>query len=370
MIYDPSTGNPDGTGRVPFANNQIPESRIDPIARQMLDCFRWPNSGGTGAGNLTNNYQREETRTTDRHNYDVKINWNRTSSHQIWGKVSYMDAVVDDLTNYLGPDPNAEGDGGFTKVYQFTAGQTWTLGTSLILDSTFGFSRQDQDVLGPDFQAGNFGLDVLGLPGTNDQGIGDARYAGYPRFDTGFSALGNSTDGTRSSATSGPTRSRPTSRKVVGRHEFRGGYSVNFLYLDHWQPERTIRAALPVRRQRHGARATGAQAGNFYNQYAAFLLGLVGTASKSVQAELMTSREWQHGLYIRDRWTVSPKITLDLGVRWEYYPIMHRADRGLEILDLADARRDSRRPRRQSEERRPQGRARTTSRRASGSSTA
>jgi hypothetical protein len=48
----------------------------------------------------------------------------------------------------------------------------------------------------------------------------------------------------------------------------------------------------------------------------------------------MTGREWQHGLYIRDRWTVSPKITLDLGMRWEYYPIMHRADRGIEILDL------------------------------------
>ena len=29
-----------------------------------------------------------------------------------------MNAVVDDLTNYLGPDPNAAGDGGKTKVYQ------------------------------------------------------------------------------------------------------------------------------------------------------------------------------------------------------------------------------------------------------------
>ena len=46
------------------------------------------------------------------------MNWNRTSAHQIWGKFSYMNAVVDDLTNYLGPDPNATGDGGFTKVYQ------------------------------------------------------------------------------------------------------------------------------------------------------------------------------------------------------------------------------------------------------------
>ena len=102
-----------------------------------------------------------------------------------------MNAVVDDLTNYLGPDPNASGDGGFTKVYQATAGQTWTLTPTMLMDMTFGFGRQNQHVYGPDFQAGNYGLDVLGIPGTNDQGTGDARYAGYPVFNTGFSAVGN-----------------------------------------------------------------------------------------------------------------------------------------------------------------------------------
>ena len=101
---------------------------------------------------------------------DLKIDCNRTSAHQIWGKYSFMDATVDDLTNYLGPDPNASGDGGFTKVWSFTTGQTWTLKPTLLLDTTFGFARQKQDVLGPDFDAGNYGLDVLGIPGTNDQG--------------------------------------------------------------------------------------------------------------------------------------------------------------------------------------------------------
>ena len=85
-----------------------------------------------------------------------------------------MDAVVDDLTNYLGPADDAQGDGGFTKVYQATAGQTWTLSSTMLMDMTFGFGRQSQEVLGPDFQAGNYGLDVLGIPGTNDQGIGDS----------------------------------------------------------------------------------------------------------------------------------------------------------------------------------------------------
>ena len=334
VIYDPTTGNADGTGRTPFPGNVIPASRISPIARQILGLFPADNTGGTGAGGLTNNYQRPETRTTDRYNYDGKVNWNRTSAHQIWGKYSYMDATVDDLTNYLGPDPNAQGDGGLTKVWQFTAGQTWTLTPTLILDSTFGFSRQDQQVLGPDFQAGNYGLDVLGIPGTNDQGIGDDRYAGYPRFGTGFSALGNR-DGWNPIFRDERTYSVATNMtKVAGRHELRGGYLGNYLYLDHWQPE----SGNPRGNFDFATNATalrnGAQAGNFYNTYAAFLLGLVGTSGRSNQAELMTAREWQHSLFIRDRWNVSPKLTLDLGVRWEYYPIMKRADRGLERLDL------------------------------------
>jgi TonB dependent receptor len=38
-------------------------------------------------------------------------------------------------------------------------------------------------------------------------------------------------------------------------------------------------------------------------------------------------------MYFRDRWTVNPKLTLDVGMRWEYYPIMRRADRQIEALD-------------------------------------
>jgi hypothetical protein len=335
-IYNPFTGNPDGSGRQAFANNQIPTGMINPIALKVLNLFPRPNTTGIGAGGLTNNYQRSETRTVDRKNYDMKLNWNRTTAHQIWGKFSHMSAAVDDLTNYLGPDPNASGDGGFTKVWQATSGQTWTLSPTLLMDTTFGFSRQSQQVYGPDFQAGNFGLDVLGIPGTNDQGIGDQRYAGYPQFETGFSAVGNR-DGWNPIFRDERTYSLATNlTKMKGRHDLRGGYFVNFMYLDHWQPETgNPRGRFDFRGNVTGLR--GGQSTNFYNQYASFLLGLVGTAAKSVQNELMTAREWQHAVFFRDRWNVNSKLTVDMGLRWEYYPIMTRADgRGLDRLDLTN----------------------------------
>jgi hypothetical protein len=110
---------------------------------------------------------------------------------------------------------------------------------------------------------------------------------------------------------------------------------MNFLYLDHWQPELGLnpRGAVLFRSNTTGLRG-GAQTANFYNQYAAFLLGLTGEVGKSLQYEEMTTREWQHGLYFRDRWNASPQVTVDLGLRWEYYPIMYRRDRGLEGMDL------------------------------------
>src|SRR6266542_4083512 len=333
-IYNPFTGNADGTGRLPFEGNKIPSSLINPIALKVLNLFPLPNNAGTGTGGLTNNYRRQEDRTVDRKNYDFKMNWNRTTANQLWGKFSHMNAVVDDLTNYLGPDPKASGDGGFTKVYQATGGTTWTFTPTLLMDTTFGFSRQKQSVYGPDFQAGNYGLDVLGIPGTNDQGTGDQRYAGFPVFNTGFSAVGNR-DGWNPIFRDERTYSVATNlTKMKGRHDLRAGYFVNFMYLDHWQPETgNPRGNFSFRGNVTGL--PGGQTTNFYNEYASFLLGLVGTASKSVQNELMTAREWQHAIFARDRWNATSKLTVDLGVRWEYYPIMTRANgRGVDRLDL------------------------------------
>ena len=121
--------------------------------------------------------------------------------------------------------------------------------------------------------------------------------------------------------------------KLSGAHEFRFGYSVNKLRMDHWQPElgygpRGFMQAAPNATALNG----GDQEANIYNAHAAFLLGLMEVGATSVQNELMTTREWQHSFYGRDRWQVSDKLTLDLGLRYEYYPLMQRADRGIERI--------------------------------------
>jgi hypothetical protein len=334
QIYDPLSANLTSAvaGRQQFPNNMIPAERIHPIARQLLALYPLPNVEGTGAGNLTNNYRTIRRSTTDRHNFDLKLNWNRTRAHQIWGKVSHMDALVDDL--YTFPIGEGDSDGGDTKVYHISGGHTWTLTPTLLMDGSYGVATQNQFVSSPDFNLGMMGLD-LGIPGTNDQGRSDPRYAGMPQFSTGFTALGNTPSWSPIYRSEFSQSLNLNLTKVAGSHDLKAGYFMNHLTLDDWQPSVTNpRGIFTFATNATRTFGTGSQTGNFYNQYAAFLLGMVGNASKGYQYKDFTAHEVQHALYVRDRWTPTARLTLDLGLRWEYYPIMGREDWGFERLDL------------------------------------
>src|SRR5262249_3062215 len=70
IIYDPATGNPDGTGRQPFPGNIIPANRISPIARQLLTFLPVPN---TAAALGQNNYIFPGVREKRTEAADVKL---------------------------------------------------------------------------------------------------------------------------------------------------------------------------------------------------------------------------------------------------------------------------------------------------------
>jgi hypothetical protein len=338
VIYDPETGNGDGTGRMPFPGNVIPPDRISAIARRIQDLFPAPNAlassdANVGGEPVSRNFRRDERRVFDRNNYDVKVNWNRTSAHHLWGKYSRMDAYVSNL-HKLGYEGGGDGD---TTVQLATFGTAWTLNSTTVFDAITGISLMDQDVVGADFALGNYGLDFLGVPGTNGGSYGrrDWRYAGMPQFETGFSPLGNNDTWMPVFRDERTVTFAGNLTKLHGAHDMRVGYALNRLGLDHWHmqlgggPRGRLDFA-PTTTALKGGR----QAGNFYNQYAAFLLGLVYQAQRVVQHEELTGREWQHALYARDRWQLTPRMTLDLGLRYEYYPLMTRRDRGIETVDL------------------------------------
>ncbi len=331
-LYDPATGNAAGENRATFAGAQVPANRISPIAQAVQNQYPMPNVPGTNNG-TQNNYEIARFPQADRDNYDLKLNWNRTSANQIWGKFSMMDASVLDLF-YL---PFEQPGGGDTNVKVYSVGQTYTLTPTLIWDATFGANTMTHQSQGPDYGT-NYGLELFGIPGTNGAGTTGpgsadaARYSGMPAFGTGMSTLGNDGTWTPVWRDEASYTFSTNLTKVAGRHEVRAGFDFVRLQLDHWQPE--IGNPRGTFSSGSGLTGTPGYAGTAWNSYAAFLLGQVSSFGKSVQFEEMSGRENQFGFYINDRWQVNDKLTLNYGVRYEYYPLMSRAERGLEQLDL------------------------------------
>src|SRR5262245_5194642 len=333
-IYDPNTGNIDGTGRTPFANATIPDDRISPISKKLLALIPLANLPGTTA-----NYYNSAPFTSDRNNFDAKMNWNRNTNHQVWWKFSHMRAAVTAefaLGAAGGPGLciGTCGSGtGDTKSYVGSAGHTWTLGNGFLIDGNFSVTQRNQQVLGPDYGT-NFGLEVLGIPGTNGP---DIRQSGFPQFNftnNTYTGLGNQNNWSPTFRDERSYTFTQNATKIHGSHDLRFGADVVRHELNHWQPEIGVgpRGAFNFTGSETALR--GGAGPNQFNQFAAFLLGMTNNVQKSLQFELMTTREWQMGFFFRDRWQVSRNLTLTLGLRYELYPIMHRADRGIELLDL------------------------------------
>ena len=332
-IYDPATGTPDGRNRTFFDNAIIPANRISEVARRIQALYPEPNNPGTNNG-LQNNLYIPRNPKADRDNYDVKINWNRTTSHQIWGKFSMMQASVFDLF-YL---PFDQAGGGDTRTLIFTGGQTWTLGPTLLLDGSIGVNGMQQDMQGPDYGI-NYGTEVFGIPGLNaDTARGPGsfdlnRYSGMPQVETGLSIIGNNSTWTPVWRDERSYTVSTNLTKVAGRHDIRTGFDFIRLRLNHWQPE--VSNPRGILTFGGGITGTPGYSGvGGWNGYAAFMLGQMSSYAKSVQYEELSGRENQYGVYVADRWQVNEKLTVNAGLRYEYFPLMTRQDRGIELLDV------------------------------------
>ena len=64
----------------------------------------------------------------------------------------------------------------------------------------------------------------------------------------------------------------------------------------------------------------GGPATSYYNNFASFLLDVPNQAGRDLGQYFPAYRQWEFFAFGQDKWQVTPKLTLDLGLRWEFYP--------------------------------------------------
>ncbi len=329
-LYNPFTGNADGSGRSLFAGGIIPTNLISQQALKLESYYPAPNLPGT-----VNNYAATEGPILNRYQTDVKVNWNRTEKHSIF--VKYDNMVATSGGNGIfgvagGPTPSGDPGLGHTTTQVGSIGHTYTFSPNLVLDGTVGYERLNQNVKGTDYGT-NYGT-TLGIPGLNGS---DLRDSGFPDISLGnYTGFGvpNWMPLFRTDET------YTTSHKMTltkGAHEVRFGFDLVRHHLNHWQPELSNggpRGYFDFSGGITTDNAANAPAANQFNQYAQFLLGLSDNTQKGAQYILMTGREWQLAWFVQDRWQVRKNLTVTLGLRYELYPLMTRSNgKGIESYD-------------------------------------
>ncbi len=336
-IYDPSTGDANGNNRIQFPNNIVPLSRQSSIARKLADLTPLPN-----LDLLTNNYYGATSYLFDRHRADSKVNWNINDKWTSFLRfsINHYDMSNPELFGPLGGPPISSAGGnagdGYGNTFSVTAATTYLFTPHLILDANFGWTRADTSIEQGRLDE-KLGTDFLGIPGVN----GTRRFeGGWPTF-----AVSSYTNiGTNDNFM--PYYRRDPQVSYVGNmnwtrtsHEIRFGGEIYFTGMNQQQPEAT--GALYGAQGGFGfgsgpTQTVGGPAGNQYNSYATFLLGLPTDEGRiHMVPDEFTTRQRNYAFYIRDRWNVTPKLTLSYGTRWEYIPFPTRADRGLEWYDGA-----------------------------------
>ena len=301
----------------PFPNNQIPASRIDPIAAALLEHVPLPSSGAP-----FQNLPATEASTRDMHQVSVRVDHRLTDADQLFGRFSTFDA--EDLQPFGTSALQESLVPGFgrtltTHTRNLVASHTHVFGNSMLNELRGAWLRVTGGQVG--LNAGNPFASRVGLLGVTT----DPRDAGFPQVSTGglYSTMGDPTVNT----TRRTEHFELYDNVTIDRGEHKLKFGAYYYYL-RLRPE-----------QADNARGAFAYTGQFTgNAFADFLLGYPTSASSGIGRGDEDGRtNWLH-LYAQDDWQPRRNLTLNLGLRYEYNQHMHDADNRLSSIDL-DGRR-------------------------------
>lgn len=335
-IYDPATGNIDGTGRTPFPGNVIPADRINPVSARLLAELPLPNlRDPDGSIPERNNFFAQAPFVFNRWTLDTKVNLNATEKLNFFGRYSVLDFKQDNAVvfgDFLQGPPSGGGNPGigFGKTHNVSGGATYTLTSNMVLDANVGWVRMGANVEQSDIDQ-NKGLDVLGIPGTNGS---RAFEGGMPRFNFGYTDVGTTENYMPYYRSDDQVQAVVNLNWVKGRHNIRMGSDIYWQAMNHTQPEfagTSLGARGGFEFQSGPTLLRGGSGGNNFNRMATFMLGLPTRVGRVHEVDApYTTRNIAYSMYIRDQWQVNSKMTLSFGTRWEYFPMPTRAGRGLE----------------------------------------
>jgi hypothetical protein len=347
-VFDPATGNPDGSARTPFPGNIIPASRIDPASKTILGRINTAGFINNVGALASNNYNATGSAQMDRNTVDTKINYIPSAKTTVFGRYSISP------TTFVDPPVLGLAMGGATgggqvgtapsRIQNIGLGATYTISPAMVADVNAGFTHQRLGATyAPDLDLGNYGLTGLHIPGTN----GDTYLAqGTPAFTFAlpgssngiWNNMGNSDTGNPFLFRDNQYVANANMSWTKGRHNLRYGLEYTANGMNHFQPQggsfQTPRGSF--RFQGNVTALLGGPAANQVNTVAQFLLGLPDEVGKAVQNANPNSLRWKTwAFYIRDSFQVTPKLTVNYGVRWEYHPFATADHGGVKLFNPA-----------------------------------
>jgi len=324
QIYDPATGNPaDGSGRIPFPNNQIPISRISAGMGKLLAEFPTP----TGSG-INNNFVSNGNGPYNQYSFDTRIDYSAPHNIQVFGRFSLDYFNLSGLGGLGTLGGAGFGPGGLNGTstnhdYSVAGGFTKSFGTKWLTDVRVGWFQYNPVTHYSD--ASQSPMDGFGFPGLNSgPGIqGPPETGGL----SGFQFSGNQTlsafgDGLNIGRCNCPLTERERQiqfvnnwTRIMGNHTIKFGADIRY----------ATNLRIPSDSSRTGIlnfdSGDTSLAGSGGMALATMLLGDVSNFQRFVSPPNVQAigHQWREFSYAQDTWRVTPKFTMTLGVRWEIY---------------------------------------------------
>jgi len=354
-IYNPFTGNPDGTGRLPIVArsspgaatvqgpngivdafnpactnaagcpNIIPSALINSISAKLMNLLPTPSSAGN-----TNNYFALLAFHKDTDFFDGKVDANLTDKDRLSFRFSYQRPSIFQAPIFgLAGGPaqgNFEGSG-LQNTYSTGINYNRFFSNTLVAEFRVGAGWYHNEAHNSDF--GTTTSQTLGIPGVNlDQitsGIvGITINGGFSNPLIGFSA---SLPWIRSETNIDFAN---TWTKILGNHTVKFGADFRRIRDALLQEQTFSPRGLYTFNDGQTALNTGAGASktSFTNNFASFLLDVPGQAGRDLATFFPNYRASQFFTFVQDKWVVTPKLSADIGVRWEFYPPATPAAKG------------------------------------------